>query len=368
MRYLHNPALLGIRGWLCLWIASAHYYFVAAYNPLNQGVVGDLTQLSLVQKLLRFDFIAVDIFFVLSGYLLYAIYHKTFANKQNHTRKDINKFNLVRLAKLYPLHIFTLALIAAMHYAGVAHPTASGNQDALMDNWPITLFINLVLMMAWSTIPAAAWNEPAWTISCMWLIYLVFPMLVAGIKYINSKYSIIIWLAIFIAIQQAVHSHFTGLSATDGAGAVMRSLLQFVSGCLVYKLIQNISLNKHMPALLFIAAIALFTTGVAYVDNYNYIPLFYTFAIIIVFCIAQPHRLFNMLFGNKLAMYLGKISYAIYILHYPYLLMINHLQLFAIDGFSVYLATICGLIICASMAYHLIEKPIVVFTKRRIYN
>ncbi len=50
----------------------------------------------------------VDLFFIMSGFIIYHVYGEFF-NRNIHTA-TFNKYIRARLARVYPLHIFTLII------------------------------------------------------------------------------------------------------------------------------------------------------------------------------------------------------------------------------------------------------------------
>ena len=117
----------------------------------------------------------VEFFFALSGFVLVHVYR---------SRGDFQylQFLKARLARLYPLHLFTLLLMVAMillfrwlaargHYVSIYdlpayHPYAS-----------LWSFIgNLFLVQAWHLFPRLSWNGVSWFVSVEWFLCLMFPL------------------------------------------------------------------------------------------------------------------------------------------------------------------------------------------------
>jgi peptidoglycan/LPS O-acetylase OafA/YrhL len=118
----------------------------------------------------------VDFFFALSGFLLIHVY-----GTRRFGRRDYRTFVKARLARLYPLHLFTLlsmlglmlvlnALAAAGGYVSLYHgyepPPASAS----------SFFASLFLVQAWNLVRGLSWNAPSWFVSVLFLLTLLFPV------------------------------------------------------------------------------------------------------------------------------------------------------------------------------------------------
>lgn len=82
-------ALTGLRGLAAIWVLLYHVF---GYHVFLLGL----------------GYAGVDIFFMLSGFILTHVY---IADRQLGTRRGYAHFLLVRLARIYPLHLFTLVVL-----------------------------------------------------------------------------------------------------------------------------------------------------------------------------------------------------------------------------------------------------------------
>src|SRR5205085_1024192 len=77
-----------------------------------------------------------------------------------------------RIARIWPLHVFMLAGAVAF----VLAVAATGRPAS--DHYPWSeLPLHLALMQNWGLTGALTWNDPAWSISCEFAAYLLFPLL-----------------------------------------------------------------------------------------------------------------------------------------------------------------------------------------------
>ena len=114
---------------------------------------------------LEFGQTGVDLFFMLSGFILAYVYRSQFdARKFDHKR-----FLQKRLARIYPVHIVTMAIVAVWFLWEQA--AFGGAGPKLFD-----VLANILLVHAWGAVDGLALNYPSWSISAEWFAYLAFPI------------------------------------------------------------------------------------------------------------------------------------------------------------------------------------------------
>lgn len=163
-------------------------------------------------------YLGVDLFFVLSGFILSYNYLPAF------TRWDgpaYARFLGYRLARLYPVHLFTLALLVGL----VGAAALRGNLPA-SDGYSLSsLAQNLLLIQAWFS-QAHSWNGPAWSISAEWFAYLLFPLAAVAINRVSTAGKAVVGAAVSFAAMLAVFAL---------RGFLPHALLQiggeFLAGC-----------------------------------------------------------------------------------------------------------------------------------------
>jgi peptidoglycan/LPS O-acetylase OafA/YrhL len=111
--------------------------------------------------------LAVDFFFILSGYILT---HAHLAELRAGTLRA-PAFLWARLARIYPAHLVMLALFGVV----VALGAALGQPINAERYGMRSLLTHLALINAWGVETSLTWNYPAWSISAEWAAYLAFP-------------------------------------------------------------------------------------------------------------------------------------------------------------------------------------------------
>ena len=130
-------------------------------------------------------YLMVDLFFILSGFIMCYVY-ETYFNDSTQSKKTI-EFLKARLARIYPLHLVTLAvLVLAVGITYAIGKDSNYDAFALALYNPKAIITNIFLLQSAHVHNMFTWNVPSWSISAEWLAYLVFPFLVKPF----SKFSI----------------------------------------------------------------------------------------------------------------------------------------------------------------------------------
>jgi peptidoglycan/LPS O-acetylase OafA/YrhL len=133
-------------------------------------------------------YVAVSFFFVLSGFIL--VY--TYAGRS----LDLRRFWRARLARLYPIYLFSLLLTAPFFFYGVLRLTEQ-MPDLAWFGPHLGLTVTLVLTMSQSWVPQAAlaWNAPAWAVSVEVFFYVLFPWLLVRLTRLSYRALVALCLA-----------------------------------------------------------------------------------------------------------------------------------------------------------------------------
>lgn len=144
----------GLRGLAACGVAFGYH----AANHLAPGGIAGTDWLAPVAWLRQWGWTLVDLFFVLSGYILAHVYLPSGCLTRPGGQ---GLFAAARFARLWPLHLLLLLLLALFD---------RGNPD----NSPGAFVAHLFLLQSWYQPYAAAFNEPAWSISVELFCYALF--------------------------------------------------------------------------------------------------------------------------------------------------------------------------------------------------
>ena len=147
-------SLTGLRFLLAIWIAYFHVGHM--YDHDGFGAL----------PILELGVARVDVFFVLSGFVLTHIYWS-----ERSRPFEFGDFMLARVARIYPLYL--LALLAIIGYLMLGLVMGKGAE--LAEYTPTGLIANVFMLQSTGLVDAGMWNFPAWAISAEFAGYLAFP-------------------------------------------------------------------------------------------------------------------------------------------------------------------------------------------------
>lgn len=155
------PSLTGLRFGLAVWVIFHHIcgggmLLEAWANRLPAPVLG----------LIHGGYLAVQTFFVLSGFVLARTYAHVVWD-----RRSLGRFATARFARIYPVYFFSLIVLSPFIIEMLLTPVWSAAQR-------VSLLTNYFLVLqGWTPPLAVGWNTPAWTLSCEFFFYACFPLL-----------------------------------------------------------------------------------------------------------------------------------------------------------------------------------------------
>jgi peptidoglycan/LPS O-acetylase OafA/YrhL len=300
-------------------------------------------------------YLGVDLFFILSGFILSHVYLKAWEER----RFNYGSFLWARLARVYPMHLVTLAgtlgiWLAAKQVGAVFDPVA----------FDLSVIPQHLLMIhAWGTTPTAQWNFPSWSISAEWFAYLAFPA--AAIFSLTIRRwalgGVLAAAALFIGLflaAQARGVHFTEMTAQIGA---VRIIPSFLMGAALHRLGSSVSLPRGLAWAGALAAVA--WIAVAASLNLSDMLIWPALALLI-FSLGETSKTDPAsLIAAPLLVYLGEVSYAVYMTHLPVDIVYFHaLDRIApnLSGPVAWAAWAGVFVVCLTasiVAYHLVERP-----------
>ena len=175
------PALTGLRFWLAVWVILHH---ICGKGMMLEAWTNALP--SSLGTLIHGGYLAVQTFFVLSGFVL----ARTYAHVQ-WDRKTLGRFFTARFARIYPVYFVSLIVLSPFIIEMLLAPTWTPGQRISL------LTIYLFVLQGWNGSLAVGWNTPAWSLSCEFFFYLWFPVLFAPLR--NAR-----WRMISAAIVAAI--------------------------------------------------------------------------------------------------------------------------------------------------------------------
>jgi len=343
-------ALTSLRGLAALAVVGTH--FSATAQALTPDPIP-----SLVPR----GHMAVDFFFVLSGFIMSYTYAASFVAGRPGAYLD---FLARRVARIMPLHVFVIVLVVAAAGASVAltginifFETGAFFQDFLA---------NLLLLAGLGF--GMNFNGPSWSISTEMVAYLVFTILVGGVFSRNRVVSATTaCAALAFLILLAARRPTLELSYDGTPESLVRCLTEFSLGMFAYRVY---AAGRFRVLATDGAALALSVACIISLLMRVDLPAALLFPLLVVsFATNRGHaaRILEM----RVPYFLGVVSYSIYLIHNP-LRPIDRMIAQALLGsvlprweaIAFALAGTIGVVPVAWVAYVAIEKPGRSFVRR----
>ncbi|WP_343714662.1 acyltransferase [Inquilinus sp.] len=292
-RQQYFPALTALRGIAALCVVVFHYS------------VGSFPNLHLTDTtfFIGKSYLFVDLFFALSGFILMHVYGSSFAGGPS--AATVGPFLRARLARLYPLHLAILGGFVLLELLKLAVGfDAFGGTHTLP-----TLPGSLLLLNAAGLYDTLTWNGPSWSISAEWLVGLAFPLLVPVVARLRPAGLLLLYIATLAGFALLSAGPRLDLDLTADWG-VPRCFLGFTGGMVLYRVWRD-----GAPGWMSTDAAALATSaGIVLAMHLNtrgvfVVPLFG----LLILCLAQNAAWVGRAMATRPMVFLGEISYAVYL-------------------------------------------------------
>lgn len=292
--------LTSVRFFLALGVVLFHYQLawslpVEASGLLNRARLG------------------VDVFFILSGFILTHVY------LQGDAMPSYRRFLVARFARIYPAHLFILvsmlALVGGAAVFGIGLEAGRFNAPDFLQT--------LLLIQAWFPRQTLVlWNGPAWSLSAEWFAYLIFPIYGAIALRLRDRPWVLIGLAglLFLTID-AFYRTTVGIilpRAEDNLG-ILRIIPEFLFGIGLYYLGQRIRLtHRGAIAASLSATLALLVAMQIPLDDRLIVALAGPFILAMALLAKSGAVTF---LSRPVWLFAGEASYALYLVHIPVLMV-----------------------------------------------
>ncbi|MBX9570443.1 MAG: acyltransferase [Candidatus Obscuribacterales bacterium] len=385
-RDMYFPALDGIRALAVLLVVFHHLGPFPAANDAAE----------LLNRFTSWGWIGVDCFFVLSGFLITRLLLEEKAQIGN---ISLPKFYLRRAARIWPLYYLMLFL------ASVVVPFCSPHQPSFME-WigavpriiaPFMLFAgNFSIIFDWKSLyefdkaisgigasMMCAMLMPLWSISIEEQFYLAWPWIVNKAKSLG----ILSKTSVAFAASSILASTAILWSLPTSSIELLHNFYYLNTACRIFPLMAGALLailhfanppvfanSGKQPLKLASLSAVLFFLVLAYMPPIQKVSLLHivTFAATagafsLLIWLSLAWKPLTSVFSNKVLVYLGKRSYAIYLFHVPCMWLVRtgicplfHIQFLSATEWVV--TAVVGIplsILASELSWHLIEKPFI---------
>lgn len=358
----HYPILDGLRG-----VASV---MVIAFHILEAHSTSHLDQI------INHGYLAVDFFFVLSGFVVGYAYDDRWGSM------SIGEFFKLRLIRLQPMVIVGMIVGAACFYFqdSVIWPTI---HDVPVWKMLLVMLIGCTLIPVPISLDIRGWaemhplNGPGWSLFFEYIANILYALGVR--KFSKTALAILVFLAGCALIHLAVTSPNGDIiggwsvDATQLRIGFTRLMYPFFAGLLLHRIgkLTHIKNAFFGCILLIIAVLSIPRVGGA--EHLWMNGLFDSLSIVFVF----PFIIYlgasgeiKSAFASRLCQFLGDISYPIYITHFPFIYLytawVSNTKVSVTQALPVALLVFVSSIVLAYLSLKLYDEPVRRWLKNKI--
>jgi len=363
------PALDGLRGWAILLVLLWHSVFQASVNshPVLRWIL----------RLGRMSWSGVDLFFVLSGFLIGGILIDA-----RESPNYFKTFYLRRAFRILPLYFLLLSVCWLAFRASILGGAPENWTAALFNGpvpwWSFFTFTQNIGMAAAGQFSGSG-LAVTWSLAIEEQFYLSLPLIVRSVSRKRLLY-VTFGIIAGAALLRVVLIHFFPFKGPFACYVLMPCRadalgLGVLSAILVREETSWNYMVRHRRLLyacsgvlllgvfgVILQAYPLFTVALHGLE-YSVLALFY--ASVLLIAVTGEDRFVRMAFCNWPLMKLGSIAYGTYLLHYICLnifhraLISSHVSLTAASTLGTSFAALATAVLLAALSWVLFEKPLV---------
>ncbi len=298
----------------------------------------------------------VDFFFLLSGFVIAVTYRDRMESEVDYCR-----FLRARLARVYPLHLLTLAVSCAFFLiAMLAHYDVNHAQNYRLADLPA----NLLLMHAWGVTSTLSFDGPSWSISAEWLMYLIAPLLFFTARRMSMTMNVVLLVAGALVLtwgfRAAGQGDWTGASYNFGA---LRALPTFFAGVLIAEGLRGWTPSRPVPWWAVHCCFVLVLVGLHF--SWPPVVVFTLFGAVVASAALAERSSAKSVLQSRGMTHLGDASYSLYMVHLlvglPLLVAAHKFGVLGHSGAAIF----AGAAVVLSVAVALVVYPTFEMPMRR---
>lgn len=305
----------------------------------------------------RGGFVGVDIFYVISGYLITSIIAKEIQAGDFTFRRFYER----RIKRLLPAYLFLLfwLFIYCSHFM-FAEELVSFAKSSVYS----LIGVSNVYFLFGTKYLGTAYYEPllhTWSLSVEEQFYMVWPILLIILFKIRHKVSPTLMIAIIFLISLSLSEVYSRLHQNAAYLLLPFRFFELLIGSYLAVASDKVARVMKYPAacslvgVVLIFASAFMLNDLSTFPGINALPVCVGTALLIASGMTTKPSLVTRLLGLPPVTYVGKISYSLYLWHWPVLILAPY------QGIALTTSNTClllaGSFAASSISYHFVEKP-----------
>jgi peptidoglycan/LPS O-acetylase OafA/YrhL len=361
-------ALDGLRGLASFVILVLHYRFLT--DRWNDALVQQNPFASQLIVLYKFGWLAVEFFFVLSGFIFFWKYGQRITDKAI----TLTEFAMLRLSRLYPLHFVTLFLVIPFQWAIFAK---SGTTFFYANHDLFHLGLNLLFLNFGWFETSYSFNAPAWSIALEVGLYFLFYALCFGRR--NRTLIALAGFLFFLTLvirgpvpnMPFMNEHFARVGYCFFLGGLVHAVYEKLRA--VPELAKLVGTLAMIPPVIALGMVHYVLSGHPEATQFvgvrmNLVLVLGVFPCLMLASLLQPAV--AKIASAKPLQFLGDISYSMYMIHFSVLMAMHLLSLHSASGpwnfqelgyFTIYLSVVIGL---SHLSFRHFERPMMKWLRK----
>jgi len=361
---------------------------ILAYQPVLDGLRALAITLVVFNHLnlpgFSGGFVGVDVFFVISGYLITCVIAEDYLSNYDKDKSkrylNVYAFYFKRMRRILPVAL--IVLLVSLVYIYFNYSRTRFVQETNNAGWSAFFLSNFQLITNSTNYFASDLENKSafqhfWSLAIEEQFYLLYPIvftLVIRLHGLRSGKVRLYWyrrLGLFLIVVWVLSFTFnlitTNSSAITAYFSTWSRIWEIATGCILALLkftkTPPLSARKVKQLAYFGFGAILYSciflsSNSAYPGSLALIPVIGTCMLIYVSnSVFSNNILLMRLFSASAIRYVGKISYSLYLIHWPLLIFLDYKNPRLLDGFFGKILYCAILVILAVLSYAFIEKP-----------
>lgn len=299
-------------------------------------------------------FVGVDIFFVISGYLITGI---LVSGMEKGTYK-YSTFIASRISRLYPTLLFVL--IACLAFGFLIYTPNDYKELGISSLYSALSISNFHFMLGAGYFDTSSEINPllhTWSLSVEQQFYLIWPLVILAAMKSGRKLAVYL-IVVAGAVSLIASQVMTKINPTQNYFMMPYRIFEFAAGGVLFFIPNEKARNKLISTILFLVGVALIIYSAFYFDKSTPFPGMNATIPVVGSCLCilfSKHTPAGYLLRNKLFVSIGIVSYSVYLIHWPVLVFYKYYVFRPINTFEK-LSIVVISVLLAYVSYSFIEN------------